>query len=90
MRNNTKNVVMISLLTLALMGCEALGLNEYGKRNAESSELLAKIEQERGYFSDTSKVVRIEQPPVSLTPLDEVIDTSYLKRSISVSQSRVP
>nr|WP_014343599.1 hypothetical protein [Aliivibrio fischeri]AEY78185.1 hypothetical protein [Aliivibrio fischeri] len=90
MRNNTKNVFMISLLTLALMGCEALGLNEYGKRNAESSELLAKIEQERGYFSDTNKVVRIEQPPVSLTPLDEVIDTSYLKRSVSVSQSRVP
>jgi hypothetical protein len=90
MRNNTKNVFMISLLTLALMGCEALGFNEYGKRNAESSELLAKIEQERGYFSDTSKVVRIEQPPVLLTPLDEVIDTSYLKRSVSVSQSRVP
>ncbi|ANS88111.1 hypothetical protein RJD38_21690 (plasmid) [Vibrio scophthalmi] len=90
MRNNSKKILIISVLALAMMGCEALGFNEYSKRNAESADVLAKMEQARGDFNDVSKVVRIEQPPVSLTPLDEVIDTSYLMQRVSVSQSRVP
>ncbi|RJX68647.1 hypothetical protein DZ860_16775 [Vibrio sinensis] len=90
MRKNTKKVFIISALALAMMGCEALGLNEYDKRNAESAEILANMEQERARFHDVSKVVRIEQPPVSLTPLDEAVDISYLKHRVSVTQSRVP
>ena len=86
----TNKIWIVSALTLALMGCEALGLNEYGKRNDESAQILALMKQERALDTDTSKVVRIEQPPVSLTPLESVVNTAYLKRQVSVSQSRIP
>ena len=90
MNKMTIKVLIVSVLTLALLGCEALGLNEYSNRNAESELVLESIEQERSYLDDVNKVVRIEQPPISLIPLDTVKNTAYLKRNVSVSQSQVP
>ena len=66
-------------LTLSLLGCEALGLNEYDKRNQESDAVLARIEQSRS--DSPAKVERIEQPPVRLSPITRQTETDYLSKT---------
>lgn len=70
-------------LTLSLLGCEALGLNEYDKRNQESDAVLARIEQSRS--DSPAKVERIEQPPVRLSPITRQTETDYLSKTVRLS-----
>ena len=80
----SKTLVAGLSAVVLLTGCEALGLNEYSKRNNESEALLARIEALREH-NIPDKVERIEQPPVRLTPLASKTDTAYLSQKVHVS-----
>ncbi len=77
-----RHVVLWVTLTLALLGCEAMGLNEAQKRDKESSALLSQIESYRG--PNLNKVVSIEQPPVNLTPIRPKTQTQYLSHRVKI------
>ncbi|GLO64024.1 hypothetical protein MACH09_45320 [Vibrio sp. MACH09] len=79
--------MIIASAVASLMGCESLGFDEYAKRNHESEKILARIEAQRLINTRTDKVVRIEQPPVLLTPIKAKIDMAYLSVPVSVNAS---
>lgn len=78
---------LIASVMLSLSGCEVLGLNEYDKRNEESSQVRARMDTYRD-AAPLPKVERIEQPPAVLEPLSERTDRAYLSRQVRVSTPR--